>query len=287
MREPSVRTSRIAIATGVAAFLAAAGGGFVLGRATAPRLKASAPAVAPVQPPGGLKADEPPRIWGRAEILDLGASAADAFASGNPPPEDSAAAVGQRFNLSLPFGCARPSAEGSKAAMRWRYDEEEGVLRIRVTPVTWAGADWGLAYQGRSQSSQGFWITRPWSSSEDCPLQDANEEDVAPPEHTLALAQFERSNGTDRWLKDRRFEKILRIASEDFDASRGFRLRLIGRIDHVPGEGPVQCRQPLGAGQRPVCVLSVMLREIRLENPADDAPLAIWENRSIIGAAKD
>ena len=46
MREPSARTSRLAIAAGLAAFIAIGAGGFLLGRATAP--KAPPPAPAPV-----------------------------------------------------------------------------------------------------------------------------------------------------------------------------------------------------------------------------------------------
>lgn len=290
MREPSARTSRLTIAAGLTAFIAIGAGGFLLGRATAPKAPPPAPAPVTVIPPPFPVQPQSPRLWGRAEIADLTRRAADALSSGKPLPPDVANAVGQRFDLSLPFGCSGAAAKDSTAPMRWRYDEVAGVLRVHVMPIAWKAADFALPAEGEGHDAEGFWMERPWSTSDECPAAPktapAQQEDTAPaPDRTLALAQFGQNDGNDLWRHGRPFEKVLRLAPEDFAPSRGLRLRLIGRIEQVPGNGPVHCLQPLGMEQRPTCVLAISLAEVRMELPGTDTPVAIWENRSATSSA--
>lgn len=56
------------------------------------------------------------------------------------------------------------------------------------------------------------------------------------PGQTLAIAQF--TLGAERGLRDggRPFETVQRIANDRFDNSRGFRLRVIGRIAAAGGD---------------------------------------------------
>ncbi len=292
MREPSARTSRLAIAAGLAAFIAIGAGGFLLGRATAPKAPPPAPAAAPVKviaPPIPVL-PQSPRLWGRAEITDLARRAADAFSSGKPLPDDIAGATGQRFELSLPFGCSGEADKDSTDPMRWRYDEAAGVLRVHAMPTAWKAADFALPAGGEGHGAEGFWMQRPWSTSDECPAApnaaDPDRPVTSPaPDQSLALAQFGRNDGKDLWRHGRPFEKVLRIAPEAFDPSRGLRLRLIGRIEQVPGNGPIHCTQLRGVEQRPVCVVAISLREVRMEKPGTDAPIAIWENRSAPGSA--
>ena len=290
MREPSARTSRLAIAAGLAAFIAIGAGGFLLGRDTAPKAPPPAPAPVTVIPPPIPVQPQSPRLWGRAEISDLARRAADALSSGQPLPDDIAAAVGQRFDLSLPFGCSGPADKDSTAPMRWRYDEAAGILRVHVRPIAWKAADFALPAEGDGYDAEGFWMQRPWSTSDQCPAPakaaSPQQEDAAPaPDQSLALAQFGQNDGNDLWRHGRPFEKVLRLAAEDFDPSRGLRLRLIGRIEQVPGNGPVHCVQPLGLEQRPACVIAMTLREVRMEIAGAAAPIAIWENRGATGSA--
>ena len=285
MREPNARTSRLAIAAGVTAFLAVGGGGFLLGRVTAPHRAADLPPPPTSPPPKAVPPPDLPGIWGRADLLTLAARAADAAASGDPPPPDVDAAVGQRLDLALPFGCAGPVAGESDAAMRWRYDADDGTLRIRAVPTRWRARDWALPDQ--AGGAEGFWIDRPWSSRDSCPLHAvprAAAESVMDegPEKILAVGEFgEAGIDDDLRPKDRAFERIIRIGPEELDASRGFRLRLIGRIAAAPGGGPVRCAPPPRADMRPKCIVAIALTEVRLENPTHRAPLAVWENRSV------
>lgn len=286
MREPSVRTSRLAITAGLIAAIAVGGTGFFFGRVTAPQPKpvAPAPVVAPL--PNPVPVVELPRTLGRADLVDLASRAADAFTSGTSLPKKLADLSGQRFELSLPFGCSGPSTADSSAAMRWRYDEGEGVLRVRAVPTTWRNADWGLAPQAGAGDVEGFWIARPWSSSEECPPRAGQAsptgiEPVMLTGQTLAVAQFFKDDTKgDLRRSGRPFENVQRIKPEAFDGSRGFRLRLIGRIDRVPDGGPVRCIQPAGVEQRPICVVAIALDEVRLENAAGGTALAIWSNRT-------
>src|SRR3546814_7355810 len=93
MQEPSVRTSRLAIAGGFAAILVVGGGGFFLGRATAPARPAPPPVVVPAPAPAPVP--ETPKDLERGDLIALAQRAADAFASGEAVPKAVAEATGR------------------------------------------------------------------------------------------------------------------------------------------------------------------------------------------------
>lgn len=282
MQEPSLRTSRLAIAGGILAVFAVGGAGFLLGRATAPDPEVSDPVVAETPAPQPSPTPEPVRILGRADIIELAEEATDALVAGEPAPAGVREAVDRRFELAVPFGCAGPAGEESAAPLRWRYDREEEALRLHVAATSWAAADWGLSQAAGIEAIEGFWIARPWSSGGDCPqragqARASGMEPVTLPGQTLAVAQFFADGTRREALRDGRpFESVQRVPREEFAAPRGFRLLLSGRIDRVPGGGPVRCIQPAGIEQRPICVVAVTLDEVRIENPATDELLARW-----------
>jgi len=282
MQEPSLRTSRLAIAAGIMAAIAVGGAGFLLGRATAPDPEASDPVVTETPAPPPSPTPEPVRILGRADIIALAEEATDALVAGEPVPTEVREAVDRRFELAVPFGCAGAAGEESAAPLRWRYDREEEALRLHVAAASWAAADWGLSQAAGIEAIEGFWIARPWSSSGDCPQRAGQAratgmEPVTLPGQTLAVAQFFADGTRREALRDGRpFESVQRVPREEFAAPRGFRLLLSGRIDRVPGGGPVRCIQPAGIDQRPICVVAVTLDEVRIENPATDELLARW-----------
>lgn len=280
MQEPSLRTSRLAIAGGIAAIVAVGGAGFLLGRATSPRPPEPAPTA--LATPSPEPTPEPVRMLDRAELVALAAAASDAQASGAPLPQKVRDAVNRRFELILPFGCTGPAEAGGTAALRWRYDEEEEALRLYASPSSWRAEDWGMGENAGVEAIEGFWAARPWSSSEDCPprgepTMPSGMEAITLPGQTLAVAQFFTANSRRSALRDGRpFETVLRMPRDRLDVSRGFRLRLSGRIDRVPGGGPLRCIQPGGMEQRPICVVAVTLDEVRIENPVNDEVLATW-----------
>ena len=282
MQEPSLRTSRLAIAGGIAAVIAVGGAGFFLGRSTAPDPGPSDPVVAETPAPQPSPSPEPVRVLGRADIIALANEATDALVAGEPVPAAVHDAVDRRFELAVPFGCGGAAGEDSAAPLRWRYDSEEEALRLHVATTSWSAADWGLAEAAPAEAIEGFWIARPWSSSGDCPqragqARASGMEPVTIPGQTLAVAQFFADDTRRAALRDGRpFESVQRVPREDFAAPRGFRLLLSGRIDSLPGGGPVRCIQPAGIEQRPICVVAVTLDEVRIENPATDDLLARW-----------
>ena len=282
MREPTPRTSRLAIAAGLLAMLAVGGLGFLLGRAGQPQAAPAANQAAPAPDPAPAPPREEPRTFARADLVTMAAQAADAAASGAPVPDAVDEAAGRRFDLLLPFGCGGPAAGEGGAPLRWRYDEAEEVLRLHARPTSWTAADWDIGAATGIEAIEGFWIARPWSSSGACPAGTGRalvtgSEPVTLPGQTLAVAQFLPGDARREARRGARpFELVRRLPRAALDASRGFRLRLLGRIGRVPGGGPVRCVQPAGIEQRPICVIAVTLDEVRIENAATGAVLATW-----------
>ena len=293
MEEPSPRASRFALAGGLVAVLLVGGGGFLLGRTTSERPPAAAapPRAATVDPaPTPVVTEAPRRTLGRAELVALAVAAADAAASGSAPAAAVRDAAGRRFDLRLPFGCDGPAATDSGAAMRWRYDEEDKALRLHVAPIEWSAADWWPdAALARIEAIEGFWIERPWTTSEACPATAGRAaatgaEPVTLPGQTLAIAQFIGGDSARQGKREGKpFTATVRMAPDAVRADQGFRVRLIGQVATAPGDGPMLCRQPAGAEQRPICVIAVTLDEVRIENGATGDTLATWT----LGAARD
>jgi len=278
MREPSPRSSRLAIGGGLAAVIAVGSAGFLLGRGSAPPpapvtiVTSPSPSPTPSSPP--IKAVA--TTLGRAELLALASVAADAFAAGQPVPAELASAADRQFDLVMPFGCSGPN-DPAATAMGWQYDTATETLRVSVTPVAWSGTDWQVRQGDRSASATGFWINRPWSSSERCPVRigEAIPSGTAPVTlagQTLAIASF----GVDGTLgrAGRAFETVQRIAK--FDGSQGIRLRIIGRLAPAESGPAVRCVQPGGIEQRPICAIAATIAEVRIELPVTGATIATW-----------
>lgn len=282
MEEPSPRSSRLALAGALAAAIVVGGAGFLLGRGTVERPPpvAAPPIVAPAPTPSPEPVSN--GVLGRADLIALAATAADAAAAGRDPDPDIAKADGRRFELRLPFGCDGPAGEDSTAAMRWRYDAEDGTLRVHVDPVIWTAQDWVPRDPTGIEAIEGFWIARPWTSGEACPVGGAQPaaigaEPVTLPGQTLALGQVFLADGPRGGKRDGKpYEVVVRVSESELDTSSGFRLRVSGRIAGSLGAGPVRCRQPAGPEQRPICLVGVVMDEVAIENAASSKTLATW-----------
>lgn len=283
MHEPSPRSSRLAIAGSLAALFIAGGGGFLLGRATQP--EPPVPTISPTPAATPSPAATRPaaeRVLARADLIAFGNAAADAAASDASAPVPGGAASGQRFDISLPFGCDGPAPEGSDAALQWRYDSKASTLRIRAEPANWAAADWWSAVPAGVEGLEGFWIARPWSSRESCSSGGAiaapsGTESITVPGQTLGLAQLVTTS-TPRQLRrnGRPYESVTRVAADALDLDGGLRLRLRGRIAQFPEGRTVRCTQRGGREQRPVCLIAATFDEVAIENPATGETIATW-----------
>lgn len=288
-------SSRLAIAGGLLAATLLVGGGFLIGRNTLSRVEpeASASASLPVAAPSTAEALG---VLDRADILAIGARAADALASGLSPEAGDGDLAGRRFDLVIPFGCEGDAPPGNADPLHWRYDADKQTLRIHVAPIRWDGGDWDALFSpdGTARALQGFWVSHPWTSLETCPQGNPTGQPIpatpvtptdeaapeiqpaVPVERTLALAEVLPSDMKQARRGDRPYEIVKRMAPERFDPKQGFRLRLKGRIDRLPGGQSIRCAQPQGIEQRPACVIGMSLNEVRIENPLDGEVLATW-----------
>ena len=280
MSEPSVRTSRRAIGSVLLAVLTV-GGGFFLGRATAPPPPVPEPVPVVTVPTPTPSPAEVRAALDRGGIIALAQQAADAFASGAAMPAQVSQAAGRRFDVVIPFGCSGPVGDIAGRSSAWQYDAVEETLRASVAPFTWQGMDWGVG-NSTAGPAKGFWISRPWSSSSDCPERDTapvpqGVEAITLTGQTLALMQFfaAGANG-EGWREGRPFEVVKRIAPGQIDNRKGLRLRVQGRIESSRNGGPVRCIQPGGMEQRPICAVVVQMEEVRIELPSSGEVLGTW-----------
>jgi hypothetical protein len=286
MREPSLRSSRLIIAGGLTILIAAGAAGFLAGRTTAPdTAPAPAPTATPVPRP--IPKVEPPRVLDRGGLVSIVDHVADLTASGAPLDRSVTSLVGRRFELVLPFGCSGPASRDSREAMRWNYDDAEKTLRVNVTARRWNLSDWGFGDgQDRDAQAEGFWISRPWSSSDRCPQHTGHaaasaSDPITLPGQTMAIAQIQRQGagagaGASEPRPPRSFNTVKRIVGERLNSADGFRMRLTGRIDRLPNGQPVSCVQPAGFEQRPICIVAATFEEAMLESSAANEVLATW-----------
>ncbi|MEN3746936.1 hypothetical protein TPR58_07140 [Sphingomonas sp. HF-S3] len=281
MQEPSLRTSRLAIASGLAAAIVLGGGGFLLGRAASdPPKNAHVPMPAPGPTMSPSPAPAAPAVLGRADLIDLARLASD---PGEQATAQLARATGRRFEIRLPFGCDGPDAEASAAPMRWQFDAERSTLRIQAAPVTWTMADWRDEAGPQDDAVvEGFWISRAWTASDACPVAAARATDGrtgAASGETLALGQVFVGDGPRRARRDGQPYRITqRISEGQMDGSQGFHLRLTGRIAALPGApAPVHCHQPGGPDQRPICLVGTVFDQVAIENAATGQVIATWD----------
>lgn len=256
--------------------VALAGGGYLVGRGEAPSPDpVEAPAnVPPAQPAAPPTPVIPPPL-GRANLLSLVAAATDAFAQGRVLATNEQWA-GRRFEIRIPFGCGGPSKE-QLDPLGWTYDEDTETLRLRATPQQWAEEPWVEARLEGSEieSAEGFWIPRPWTSSESCPrTADATPGD---PSNVLGIAHFFDPDSPRRGQRgDRAFESVKKMAPKALAPSAGFRLLLEGRLAALPTGGTVICHGE-ATYRRPTCLISAEFDRVAIENPADGDLLAEWQ----------
>ena len=257
-------------------------GGFWIGRATSP-----VPVIPNPRPELLVASTIPPPpslVLQRADLIVAADRAADAYAAGLQPPPETAELAGRRFELVMPFGCDGQVAADSDSPFQWQYDEAQQTLRIQIQQTSWNLADWPVnSTEGMPTQGRGFWIDRPWTSSETCPTSRpasvAAEVSTAMPEQSLAIVQFTLqppSAPIAKQPKVRPWSIVKRLAPDRLDATQGFRLRLTGRINARASEAPVQCMQRGSGSSRPVCAIAASFEELSVEIASTSEQLATW-----------
>ena len=248
-------------------------GGYLVGRDTVdvpPPPAPEAPAPVPQPRPAALG----DILLHRGDLIRLATAAADA-AAGGPAVGDHLA--GRRFAVRLPFGCAGMT-EDAEMPFGWSYDAEEQTLRVRITPQQWIEVPWvAERLKGREvESVEGFWMPRPWTSSEACPPQAP----AIPGERSswLGIAHFfgtESSRVGQR--RGKALELVERVPPEQLPSGSGFQLLLEGRIARVPGGQDTVLCHAAGAYDRPTCLIAAEFVRVAVENPATLETLAEWQ----------
>lgn len=274
----------------VLAGLAIAGFGlYALGRETStpvtpppPVIEKPAPRIVKVLP-----TPEPP--LGRPDIIAAVARAADAHAAGQPQAATDKALVGRTFTLRVPFGCGgplpdeQPKTTDQPVQRGWRYTKASGALQLTFGLDDWTRADWIAPLAGDTPHDQveGFWLPRPWTSSETCPpvatKDEKAEPTAAPPaaERTLGLAQF-FAKGAPRTLQrgGRPYSATVKRESPPAPGSF-FHLVVEGRIAGFADGQPIHCQSP-SADQRPSCVIATEFTSIAFEDNSTGEVVARW-----------
>lgn len=248
-----------------------------------PRQKAaSPPALAPAIPPP----------LGRVELLSAVADATDATASNAVYPSAVAALGGRTFRLSIPFGCHGPDAE---APLRYEFDAARRTLRLTAAPDPLMGEAWARAAFASEapESIEGFWLPRPWSTSEACPpaapqpASVTDDRDVSadalepvrtrplPTPETLALVRVSGASDSRTQRRDERPYRITtRLPEGVVPGVGGYRLVIEGRLDGGSESQPVRC-QSADIDVRPVCLVRVAIDRVAFTDQAG-AMLGEW-----------
>ena len=266
--------------------------------------KPAPPAAAPaVQAPA---APVPNPVLTRAQLIAAAAAARDAYARGAPYPDANGDLIGRRFTIKLPFGCNDAAAETDDATVV--VDPAKKSLTLSAQPQVWTGAPWLAPIIGDTppvESVEGFWIRRPWTTSNLCPPTPAPQPApqpapapaaqkgkpapappppvAAPPPvsaETLGLAWIYRS-GDSRLKRHARhpYRVVLKLTDNRIPLDRRFWLVLDGRVaslDGGDGTGqPIRC-SAVSADARPACLIGVELDHVSVQAQATGETLADW-----------
>lgn len=248
-----------------------------------PPPKAPEPA-APVEPKPTQAAPRPlpPPVLTRADLVrHANAAAGRAGDETSDAADDGRDLVGRRFSLRLAFGCDGAQPRRTAGQMSALYDPRAQTVRLNAQPSDWSGLPMVQALADKTvEAVEGFWIPRPWSSSESCPPpsgQTAAPAPTPPTTETLGLAQF-FDGGESRVLRrsGRAYEHVRRLTTADTALlSHSYALILEGRLRAYPDGRPVRCWSE-SPDHRPVCLYSVQFERVALQDAHDQSTLAEW-----------
>ena len=235
--------------------------------------------VAPVQPTEAT----PLAPVGRVDLIAAFARAGDAAAAGRPLPEANRQLVGRTFSLKFPFGCSGEANKERPAWAGWVLDRSRQALKLSAAPERWTDAAWVKSIAGDMayEAVEGFWIERPWTSSEECPAAKvASDSDLAASDErqTMGIAQFFAPDSPRTFQRgSRAYAHTIRVREPAEVEGRTYRLAVSGRVTGFPDGQPIHCVQD-SPDRRPVCLMAVELARVSFEDPRDGTVLVEWRN---------
>ncbi|QIK95607.1 hypothetical protein G7076_03150 [Sphingomonas sp. HDW15A] len=159
-----------------------------------------------------------------------------------------------------------------------------------MSPLDWNEKDWIASALPKEDDFvvEGYWLPRPWTSSESCPVRPADAEsddakagvenlpDPIEAESTVGLAQFlGKDSNRSRQRRGRPLEVVVSMEPEEVPAG-GLQLGFEGRIANVPGRrSPTLCRAD-SVNTRPSCLIAVEMERVSVLNPVTGQEIANW-----------
>lgn len=217
---------------------------------------------------------------GRQALLAANIRAADATAAGTNLPEGDRSLVGRSFSISLPVGCNPATDKPADAWSSWSYEPNGRTIKLIARAENWSQSEWvrQLAQGLDFEAAEGFWIERPWTTSEQCPKTgedaDAGRGGDRP---TFGLVQFFAKDSPRSFQRGARPYAFTMRARNSSVEDRSYALALDGRIGAFADGQPIHCHQPQ-PNQRPVCLMAVEWDRIAFVEAPDGNVLTEWQN---------
>ena len=246
------------------------------------------PAVKPSAVVPSLPVAEPP--MNREELLLAALRAASAAAAGKQDKDAQRLLDGKRFALRLRFGCGTDDEVGGSRS--WTFEPKRGVLRVHVAIDV--SADTPLLSRlgmGQVEAAEGFWITRPWLLTPDCPVQTSaplapSEEPTTGSSPTpaalqpsanprLAIVQFFNPSDSRTHRQERAYEVTTSLPVAAAPGPQGLDLVVTGRLKKTDGHPVIACVSEAD-NQAPSCVISAQFDGVSIEQPATGQTIADW-----------
>lgn len=258
----------------------------VLGALLMHQAKPRTPAAAP--PPGPAPAAAPPDTFAtappltRADLVQNANAAAAAYASGAKPILDRSPLIGRRFVVRIPFGCGGPGAAPPSAQADVQLDAETGSLKLAARPAIWTSLPQlqDLPFADKIETVEGFWIPRPWVTTEACPPTRDTPLPATPTPvaaQTVGLARiFEKGGSRTLMRGDRPYQATVKLPKDDAALiGHTYRLVLEGRLVGFRDGRATRCWSE-SADHRPICLYAVEYDRVAIEDAVSGAVLGEW-----------
>lgn len=225
-----------------------------------------------------------PSVLSRADLISASRKAADEFTLLGRLPTVNDPLVGRRFAIKIPFGCGGNLGEYSPAQLSKFYNAETQSITLTATPGIWTTLPVLQASIADSdiEAVEGFWLPRPWTSSDSCPVQTnypIPPTPTPPTGQTLGLGQlFAAGSSRVQRHADHPYIFTRKLTSSDTTSvNHAYRLVLEGRIVGYKDGRSLQCWTE-APDHHPLCIYSVAFDRVAFEDVDSGEILVNWND---------
>jgi hypothetical protein len=241
----------------------------------------SAPPQAPA-PVVSLTLPEPPLT--RADLVQDANASAAAYATGAKRVLLRSPMVGRRFSVRIPFGCGGLGVTAPTAQASVELDPATNSLKLTAQPSIWTSLPvlQDLPATSKIETVEGFWIPRPWITSEVCPPARETPLPATPTPaaaQTVGLARLFETGGSRVLMRgDKPYQATVKLPKDDAELlSHTYRLILEGKLVGY-GDGRASHCWSESADHRPICLYAVAYDRVAFEDAKTGATLAEWRD---------